>query len=439
MGCGQCYGSEVLIYTKVHDISYPLIPTRVATGYGQPSSTFYDWTLSHSAMNDGGFRLPPEVERRLLIEKFSNRVTKALYSNHSDPVGLVNGSERSVLIRFLSREYEELEQTIQQYDPSRTSDHSLFTLSLWALSQLNAPCLHKSLFFVPVYGVCFHCFRLTDVSAISTLYLRAAGLHFRLSAFFDSPTSKDYSDNLLRLWLATTSFLEIALNLEISVGKILLYSTNYILQMITAAGFALLKLLNSFFANDVDFEYGRKLFTDSISAIRLISVKPNDLPSRLAEVLAQLWRGSGAASRKAQVRTESSDSALQLKVKCRMSMSLVYDSVWRWREEFQAQGRGNLDCKPPTSRMSNKMLKRRPTAAVKNPTNPDSAVESSANSVADHSTAPSNMLGDTMTPDGFGESNYEVFDPLNWMLDGLVDFPYSLGEQIPDLQAGDMI
>jgi len=25
----------------------------------------------------------------------------------------------------------------------------------------------------------------------------------------------------------------------------------------------------------------------------------------------------------------------------------------------------------------------------------------------------------------FGEANYEVFDPLNWMLDGLVDFPYS--------------
>jgi hypothetical protein len=26
---------------------------------------------------------------------------------------------------------------------------------------------------------------------------------------------------------------------------------------------------------------------------------------------------------------------------------------------------------------------------------------------------------------GYMESNYEVFDPLNWMLDGLVDFPYS--------------
>lgn len=26
---------------------------------------------------------------------------------------------------------------------------------------------------------------------------------------------------------------------------------------------------------------------------------------------------------------------------------------------------------------------------------------------------------------GYHEANYEVFDPLNWMLDGLVDFPYS--------------
>lgn len=37
--------------------------------------------------------------------------------------------------------------------------------------------------------------------------------------------------------------------------------------------------------------------------------------------------------------------------------------------------------------------------------------------------------GLTPTPLGpstsFGEANYEVFDPLNWMLDGLVDFPYS--------------
>lgn len=33
--------------------------------------------------------------------------------------------------------------------------------------------------------------------------------------------------------------------------------------------------------------------------------------------------------------------------------------------------------------------------------------------------------GNLMTGVGYSESNYEVFDPLHWMLDGLVDFPYS--------------
>ena len=33
------------------------------------------------------------------------------------------------------------------------------------------------------------------------------------------------------------------------------------------------------------------------------------------------------------------------------------------------------------------------------------------------------MLDDFTTD--YSQANYEVFDPLNWMLDGTVDFPYS--------------
>jgi len=82
---------------------------------------------------------------------------------------------------------------------------------------------------------------------------------------------------------------------------------------------------------------------------------------------------------------------------------------------------------------------------MKNPTNPDSAVESRASStqldntlIASTQTLHGGMqnqmhqnlsgLGGTVTPgmsNPYGETNYEVFDPLNWMLDGLVDFPYS--------------
>ena len=186
----------------------------------------------------------------------------------------------------------------------------------------------------------------TDTPVVSSVYLRAANLHLRLSALFDSPSSNDYRTDLFALWRSTTSFLEAAFNVGTAAGfNVRDYSTNYILQMIIAAGFSLLKLMNSFFVNHIDVEYGRNLFNRTISTIRSISVFTNDLPSRLAEVLAQLWRGSGAGSRQRSLATnDGSDNSLQLKVKCRMSMSLVFDSVWRWREEFQAQGRGNLEC-----------------------------------------------------------------------------------------------
>ena len=279
-----------------------------------------------------------------------------------------------------------------------------------------------------------------DRLAMTMIYLRAAGLHLRLSAFFDSSHSQHYWEDLLALWGATTSFLEGALNIETATGSVLIYVSNYILQMIIAAGFTLMKLLNSFFASHIDLDYGKSLFTRTIWAIRKISVAPNDLPSRLAEVLAQLWRGGGARSRADVNGNGTVDSSLQLKVRCRMSVSHVFDAVWRWREDYQAKGRGNLECKllpsppaPPShSSCHLEILTRRPAAALRNPTNPDSAAESSASSVMDTSLAPPGLLaagGGPVTPgpsNSFGESNYEVFDPLNWMLDGFVDFPYSL-------------
>lgn len=185
------------------------------------------------------------------------------------------------------------------------------------------------------------------------MYLRAASLHFRLSAFFDSPDSPDYQSHLFYLWQSTCSFLECAFDLNNTGGGLLPYATNYILQMIVAAGFALLKLLNSFFAEKVKLVYGRELFLKTCQAIRTISVATNDLPSRLAEVLAQMWKSGGSGLRRGHGRGDWLENALQLKNQCRMSMSLVYDSVWRWREEFQAKGRGNLESK---SSLSSRLL-----------------------------------------------------------------------------------
>ncbi|KAL8705390.1 MAG: hypothetical protein Q9201_001509 [Fulgogasparrea decipioides] len=347
-----------------------IVSQRVATGYGQPPSTVYDWTLVPSGWSGTNYQLPKEVEIRLDIERLCNKVTKSFYTNRMNPVGLVDDEQRSVMSGFLAHDFEEIE------------------------GQLSP-----------------------GTSVITFLYLRAAGLHFRLSAFFYSPDSPDYHSHISSLWLATTSFLECVFDLDSTIGGLLPHASNYILQMIIAAGFTLLKLLNSSFADKIKLGYGKELFLKTIRAIRTISVATNDLPSRLAEVLAQLWRSGGSGYRNGTGHNESFENSLQLKVRCRMSMSLVHDSVWRWREAFQPKGRDSLE------------------AAVKNPTNPDSNVESSASSTI-NDTGLSSMVGlpssESFAPASnlFGEPNYEVFDPQMWLLDGLGNFPF---DEIPGM------
>jgi hypothetical protein len=90
-----------------------IMGSRVATGYGQPSPTLYDWTLSSSDTIDQNFRLPAEIRSRLDIEKFSDKVSKTLYSNRRDPVGLSSDDERYILTTFMSKDFEDLENQLR--------------------------------------------------------------------------------------------------------------------------------------------------------------------------------------------------------------------------------------------------------------------------------------------------------------------------------------
>ena len=116
--------------------------------------------------------------------------------------------------------------------------------------------------------------------------------------------------------------------------------------MLVAASFTLLKLMRSFFAKIIDFARGRTLFHQTVRAVRATSVVNNDLQWRLAELMVQMWNGARLENQNHALDDSAIqvDDSLQLKVRCRHSMSHVFDSVWRWREEFQAQGRGTLEC-----------------------------------------------------------------------------------------------
>ena len=288
-----------------------LVAQNVATGYGQPASTLYDWTLALRPGDDGVLHVSRELEARLQIERFCDKVSKEMYSNASDPRGVAGDEHRAMLMRVYRRDYGELQASI--------------------LSQTLSP--------------------------IVRLHMRAAALHMRLAGFFDSSATPGYMDDLMGLWRATTSFLDEVLEVDSVMsprdhigGQVLLYATNYIQQMLVAAGFTLFKLMRSFFSKTIDFNRGRTLFHRTVRAIRATSVVANDLQWRLAELMVQMWNGARLEHANPNLNHEDDspiqmDDSLQLKVRCRHSMSLVFDSVWRWREEYQALGRGTIEGK----------------------------------------------------------------------------------------------
>ena len=281
-----------------------IVAQRIATAYGQPPLTIYDWTLGPKPIeHNPNYELPAPILNRLLIEKFVDRVTRVLYMNDKDPVGLTGDKDRSQYIKLLLDHLDHLEDQLRR-----------------------------------------------DTSPITKIYLKAAVLHMRLSAFFSPPSLESYREDLLELYHATTDFLESCLSLEnessVSLpssythGLSLSYGTNYIFHMMLAAGFSLLKLMHNFLSqHELDMRGASDLLTRTLFALRSMSTSEDDLAERLAEVLAQVWKsGRVRAEPSHNIGDQTRDDSLQLKVKCRMSVSLVFDSVWRWRKNFRFQG-----------------------------------------------------------------------------------------------------
>ncbi|RAH71454.1 transcription factor domain-containing protein [Aspergillus aculeatinus CBS 121060] len=324
-----------------------IVAQNVATGYGQPPSTIYDWALEPASLRDADYHPSHDLMTRLRIEKFCDRVTKALYSSKPDPAEFIS-SEKLLIVQLLENELRDMEVDFGR-----------------------------------------------DISNINMIHLRAAELHLRYFVFLGSNAR---SDDLTKLFIATTSFLGRVLDLETSPGELIGHAPNYILQMIVSAAFALMKLLKSDFRRHIDFEHGKLLFNGAISAIRRISVMDHDRPVRLADILAQMWNAGSPED-------SAGGDALQLKIRCRMSMSHVYDTVWRWRQRFR----------PMKSVEDTQATMANPNVAPL--TGPLSRPQ-------DESLQSTNLIYTSNFDQGafISEAGFsEVFDSLNWVFDGIPD------------------
>lgn len=309
---------------------------------------------------------------------------------------------------------------------------------------------------------------LTYFLAIDRLYLKAAALHLRLSAFFDKPTSPNYLTDLKHVFIAASSLLEVVLDLPPEIfqhvprvsplalrlthparnnptrrpplssqtnGKLTTCAGDgeqYIEQIMLAASVTLLKLLHSFYAPRVDQPRGRALFSRAVAGLRRLSVRSNDLPQRLAEVMAQLWvksasdvpEGTSGDLAKVGLAAEQGGEGdgLQLHVRCRGSLSVFFDAIWRWRHQVGQEGRAALE------------------RAVEHPTN---VVSSDRNTPIPPGTtgggATGGAGGGMLVEDGLGVGTglpefldpafggNAVFDTLGWALDQNLPFSATAG------------
>ncbi|KAE8167824.1 hypothetical protein BDV40DRAFT_252778 [Aspergillus tamarii] len=324
-----------------------IVAQNISTGYGQPPGTIYDWALEPASLQDAGYYPPEDLRTRLSIEKFCDRITKSLYNSRPDAAEFI-GPERLLIVQLLENELRDMELSFGR-----------------------------------------------NISHINMIHLRAAELHLRYFVFLGAnPRTND----ITKLFIATTSFLSQVLDLETSPGQLISYATNYILQMIISAAFGLMKLLKSTFRHHIDFEYGKILFNGAISALRRISVMDHDRPVRLADVLAQMWNAGDAEQ-------STENDSLQLKVRCRMSMSHVYDTVWRWRHRFRPR-------KDPSDTQTTTANSTESTTTLI-PKQFDGPIEDSA------MICPPNLGQGSAF---FNEAGFaEIFDSLNWVFDEFPD------------------
>ena len=82
--------------------------SSVATGYGQPPSTIYDWALEPASLRAADYRLPEELKVRLRIEKFCDRVTRSLYNGRPEPSEFLS-MDKLLLVGILENELKEME------------------------------------------------------------------------------------------------------------------------------------------------------------------------------------------------------------------------------------------------------------------------------------------------------------------------------------------
>jgi hypothetical protein len=130
---------------------------------------------------------------------------------------------------------------------------------------------------------------------------------------------------IIRSYAAACELITDILSTDASYGVLAFAPIMYPRMMWTAA-YLILKVLNSSYSQHVDCESGASLFHSIVAAVRRCSVDENDLAIRGANILADAWY------RRNEMNEDRSKEP-ELVTRSRLGASLMFDCLWRWKEQ----------------------------------------------------------------------------------------------------------
>ncbi|KAJ9610476.1 hypothetical protein H2200_005253 [Cladophialophora chaetospira] len=162
---------------------------------------------------------------------------------------------------------------------------------------------------------------------IDALYQKCTRLSIKAFHFFAAPDAAR-SAGLVQLYALSCSMLDMLHELDVT-RDLALYSTQWLHRMLVLASHSILKITRSELRSHVDLEHGERAYFKAIKFSKRRSAENNDLDSRTAIILTQLWASDSIFRKK--------DGTLigdRLRLRSRLFASVIFDTFWHWRATF---------------------------------------------------------------------------------------------------------
>ncbi|KAK4073101.1 transcriptional regulator family: Fungal Specific TF [Trichoderma aggressivum f. europaeum] len=165
-----------------------------------------------------------------------------------------------------------------------------------------------------------------------SIYFQCFRLHLLSCHFLIDPASRKL-EAFLPLFAVACSFVNTACQQSWNEGATAKNAPVVVQKSVMLAAFTILKIHRSELAPHLDLQAGEQAYFAAIFFAREESLQNNDLSARAASILGQLWNSQSIFKNK-----DGTVDSLTSRISSRLSMSILFDCLWWWRQEFGGLG-----------------------------------------------------------------------------------------------------